>query len=88
MWDANLICLVYDPLEAELPDAGRLMMSDGEGQVQVNTRSKKLRGEFKSHFSQRLEQMQQLSGQRGIPLLPLQTTLPVLEQVRDLLGRR
>ncbi|MDA7949281.1 MAG: DUF58 domain-containing protein [Hyphomicrobiaceae bacterium] len=80
--------LVYDPLEAELPDLGPLVVGDGELQVEVDTGNANLRKRFADIFSERLAEIRQFLLRREIPVLPLHTGLPVPEQVRKLLGHR
>lgn len=77
---------VYDPLEQSLPEAGRLLFSDGLSQLEFNTGEQKLRRAFRRNFEQRLERMQETSRRHAIPLLPVHSEAPVLDQVRDILG--
>jgi uncharacterized protein (DUF58 family) len=81
-----LTAFIYDPLEKELPAAGRLRFADGEGQLEADTSSKKLRTAFQNDFERRLEWMRSASRRFSIPLLPLHTSSPVSEQIRDVLG--
>ena len=81
-----LTAFIFDPLERDMPAAGRLRFADGEGQLEADTSDKKLRRAFQSEFEQRLEWMQSASRRFSIPILSLQTTLPVTEQIRDALG--
>ena len=83
-----LSIFVYDPLEQVMPAAGRLVFSDGSSQMEFNTSERALTDAYKKDFEQRLERMQQTSRRHSIPLLPVHTAAPVLEQVRDQLGRR
>ena len=81
-----LTAFIFDPLEKNIPAAGRLRFADGENQVEDDTSDKKLRTAFQSDFEQRLEQMHVASRRYSIPLLPLDTDRPVPEQLRELLG--
>jgi uncharacterized protein (DUF58 family) len=83
-----LIVFIYDPLEARLPDAGRLVVAEGELQLEVNTSDHALRQRYDAEFTQRLERIRELSPQREIPVLPLSTARGVAEQVRELLGHQ
>jgi uncharacterized protein (DUF58 family) len=83
-----LVVFIYDPLEGALPDAGRLIMAEGELQLEVDTSDRSLRERYQMEFEQRLARIQELSRQREIPVLPLSTAEPVPEQVRRLLGDR
>jgi uncharacterized protein (DUF58 family) len=81
-----LTAFIFDPLEKDMPAAGRLRFADGEGQLEADTSSKKLRTAFQNEFNQRLEQMQSASRRFAMPLLPLDTCSPVSEQIRSALG--
>jgi len=81
-----ILLFVYDPLEQALPDAGHLAMSDGSGQLEVNTGNVPLRTGFADQFQNHLQEMQTLSRKQAIPLLQLSTEHPVLDQVREQLG--
>jgi len=81
-----LTAFIYDPLEKDMPAAGRLRFADDKGQLEVDTSSRKLRNAFQNEFEQRLEWMQSASRRLSIPVLELQTSSPVTEQIRDALG--
>ena len=81
-----LSAFIYDPLEQQIPQAGRLVFSDGVDQLEFNTEEKSLRDAYGSDFQQRIERMKATSRKHSIPLLPIHTAAPVLDQVRDLLG--
>jgi uncharacterized protein (DUF58 family) len=81
-----LLILVHDPLEAALPAAGTLVMSDGRRQLEVDTADSSLRDRFSAEYSARVEKLTQLSRRRAVPLLPLETETPVADQFRALIG--
>jgi uncharacterized protein (DUF58 family) len=83
-----LSVFVYDPLEQTLPEAGRLVFSDERSQLEFNTSERALREAFSQDFQQRIERMQASSRKHAIPLLPVHTAAPVLEQVRAELGQQ
>ena len=83
-----LVVFVHDPLEAELPDLGRLVAGDGELQLAFDSDDETLRRRFAEDFSERLDAARKTLQQRAIPVLSVHTGLPVAEQVRGLLGRR
>ena len=83
-----ILVFVVDPIEQALPAAGHLAMSDGSAQLEVNTASRRLREGYAEHFLDHLEGMRELSLRQAIPLLQIDTTNPVLDQVRDQLGHR
>jgi uncharacterized protein (DUF58 family) len=78
--------LIYDPLEADLPDAGTMVMAEEEKQLEVDTSDRRLRSRFSEDFEQRLEWIRRMSRLRAIPLLPVHTGEGAAEQVRGLLG--
>jgi uncharacterized protein (DUF58 family) len=81
-----LSVFIYDPLERQMPEAGRLVFSDGLSQVEFDTTKKSLREAYRNDFQQRLDLMTDTSRRHAIPLLQVHTGAPVLEQVRDQLG--
>ncbi len=83
-----MFIMVYDPVEAELPRAGRLTGGDGKRQLVFNSSSRRLRDDFRADFDARLEALENLSRRHAIPLLPISTAEPVIGQVRRLLGHR
>ena len=82
-----LSVFIYDPLEQAMPEAGRLVFSDGLSQLEFNTGERALREAFSDDFQQRVERMRATSRRHAIPLLPVHTAAPVLDQVRDELGQ-
>ena len=81
-----IVCLIYDPLETQLPQGGKLVVSDGEFQMEVDTASGKVQKEFAEIFDQRLHNTKEWLSKRGIPILPLSTAESVISQVRRTLG--
>ncbi len=77
---------IFDPLESELPDAGRLTISEAGRQLEVDSSDRKLRARFRGEFEDRLDRIREISRSRSIPLLPIETGRDVAEQVRGLLG--
>jgi uncharacterized protein (DUF58 family) len=82
-----LSVFVYDPLEAQIPAAGRLVFSDGRRQVEFDSGERRLRDAYRADFEQRLAGMQATSRRYDIPLLPVHTAAPVVEQLQNVLGR-
>lgn len=81
-----LSVFIYDPLEQSMPEAGRLVFSDGLSQLEFDTGAKALREAYRSDFDKRIGRMKAASRRHSIPLIPVHTAAPVLEQVRDVLG--
>ncbi|MGD8346527.1 MAG: DUF58 domain-containing protein [Lysobacterales bacterium] len=81
-----LSVFVYDPLEQAMPEAGRLVFSDGTSQLEFDTAQRRPRQAYENDFQQRTERMAATSRKHAIPLLKISTAANVLEQVRDQLG--
>ncbi len=82
-----LVLFIYDPLEAELPESGKLVISNGDLQLQVDADDAQLRRRFSEDFEERLSSARSLLLKRQVPVLPISTARPVIEQVRDHLGQ-
>jgi len=80
-----IMSVVYDPMEEELPPASRLVVADGELQLEVDGNDRSLRHKFRDDFRQRLDWMRRVTRQRETPLLPISTHEDVAEQLRKLL---
>ncbi len=77
---------VYDPIEADLPDTGRLVVAEEELQLEVETSDKKFRKQFSDKFNDRLNWIKEMSRLRSIPVIPIHTGEGVAEQIRKSLG--
>ena len=51
-------------------------------QLEFNTAEKILREDYGNDFQQRLDRMRATSRRHAIPLLPIHTAAPVLEQIK------
>jgi uncharacterized protein (DUF58 family) len=83
-----LFAFVHDPLEAELPDAGRLVFGDGQGQLEVDTRQRGLQKRYRKGFASLRAEGRQFLVHREMPVIPLDTRFEVADQVRRQLGAR
>ena len=83
-----LALYIYDPLEARLPSFGKVIVSQGDLQLEVNTGDGRLRRRFAEQFENSLKTARDLMLKRGIPVLPIRTAGGVREQFMDLLGHR
>lgn len=82
-----LAALIYDPLEAALPDVSRrLVMSTAAAQLEIDLADHRLRQGFAADFQARLASITEAARQRSIPLLPIATDEDVATQIRRLLG--
>ena len=82
-----LSIFIYDPFEAELPEAGRLVVAEGSQQLEINLGDGRLRKRYQSDFQERLDWFQTISRRRKIPLLSISTEHDVGIQIRRKLGQ-
>lgn len=79
--------LVFDPLEKALPDSSRLVLSDGDMQIQVDVDKGDLKGKYTDHFVSTVNFLQAELNKHGIPVMPMNTHDPVQDQVRQSIGQ-
>ena len=77
---------VYDPARTELPERGRLVVSDGELHVELDVGKAATSRRLIDLAHERLASVMAWQGDLGVPVLPLSTDEDVLEQTRRLLG--
>jgi len=83
-----LVSFVFDPLEADLPEAGTFVVSDGERQMEVNTARQSLREEYRREFGERRATAKRFLLTREVAVLPLCTDADVADQIMRALGAR
>ena len=81
-----LTALIYDPLEANIPEAGKMVLAENDLQLEIDTSDNKLRKLFAEDFNSRLTMIKEISQQRSIPVIPIHTGEGVAEQIRKALG--
>jgi uncharacterized protein (DUF58 family) len=81
-----LALFIYDPLEAHLPESWKMVVSQGELQLEVDTGDGRLRERFAGQLEQNLRSATDLLLKRGIPILPIQTSEGIRDQLWRLLG--
>ena len=65
-----------DPLEGTLPRAGHYAVTDGESRSELNTASRQLRQQYRDSFNARQQQLKEITGRLGIPVLSASTAQP------------
>jgi uncharacterized protein (DUF58 family) len=80
--------LIHDPLALELPDNGRLVVTEGELQVELDLGDKKIHEPLLGSSRSRLQGVMEYLKRLAIPVLPVHTGEDVIDQVRYLLGNR
>jgi uncharacterized protein (DUF58 family) len=80
--------LVYDPLERKLPKTGKMLVSDGELQIQIDSSKTTLAEAFSRKFNDRIEYLQNELTGYGVPVILVDTIHPILDQIQKALGGR
>jgi len=83
-----MVALVFDPLEKKLPDQHRLVFSDGDMQIQVDTGKAGLGEQYRRDFDSRIDYLQAELNKHRIPVLPVNTCEAVQTQLRKAFGER
>jgi hypothetical protein len=83
----DIICsLVFDPLERDISNANNLVVSDGKFQLEIDPVHQGLGGKFEASFKSSIAHVQGELKRHHIPVLPVDTTTPVADQLREQLG--
>lgn len=80
--------LVYDPLALRIPLSGRLVVTQGELQVEVAADRKQVHEPLSDFFSGRLHDVAELLRRSRVPLLSIDTADDTVAQLRRELGRQ
>jgi uncharacterized protein (DUF58 family) len=81
-----MAAMIYDPIESELPEAGRLVVAEENHQLEINSSDRGLRSRYQENFQARLDWIKQMSRFRSIPLIPIHTGEDPTAQIRKHLG--
>jgi uncharacterized protein (DUF58 family) len=83
----DVICsLIYDPLERDISKANNLVVSDGQFQLEIDPVSQGLGEKFEASFESSVAHVQAELKRHQIPVLPINTTAPTVDQLRKQLG--
>ncbi len=83
-----VVAFVFDPLEADLPRADGLVVSDGARQMEVDATQGRLREDFRRSFDERRATAKRFLLTREVAVLPIRTDDDITDQViRELGGR-
>ncbi|MEH6551644.1 MAG: DUF58 domain-containing protein [Pseudomonadales bacterium] len=80
--------LIFDPLEQHLPDAKQFVVSDGDMQIAVDGSGGQIKSDYTQGFVSNVEFLQHELQRYGIPVLPINTVDPVLDQLRAAVGAK
>lgn len=83
----DVICsLIYDPLERDISQAEKLVVSDGKFQLEIDPASQGLGEKFEASFESSIAHVQAELKRHQIPVIPVDTVTPVADQLREKLG--
>jgi len=83
----DIICsLIFDPLERDISRASDLVVSDGRYQLQIDPNEQGLGEKFEASFESSMAHVQGELKRHRIPVLPVETSTPVSDQLREKLG--
>jgi uncharacterized protein (DUF58 family) len=83
----DIICaLVFDPLERDISLAHSLVVSDGQYQLEIDPDRAELGKKFVRSFETSIAQVQSELRRHDIPVLPIDTATPAVDQLREKLG--
>lgn len=77
------LVLTYDPLETELPEAGRYFFSDGEGMLPVDCADRVLRRTFHGRFTEHRDSLAAWCRRHRIRFSTIGTQQPLVAGLRD-----
>jgi uncharacterized protein (DUF58 family) len=78
-----LLLPVADALDHALPNAGLLRFTEHDAQLELDSQDAHLRQAYRDVGAARQARWQRLGQKLGVPLLPLNTQSPMLEQLRE-----
>lgn len=81
-----IVTFIFDPLEENLPGAGRLVFCHAGRQLEVDTNSTALRRDYAADFEQRQSAIDQFCRSGQVPRLRVSTEYDVAEQICARLG--
>jgi uncharacterized protein (DUF58 family) len=81
-----ILCPVTDPIAGEIPAGLKLVVSDGELQVELDTASGEIHKRLSDFSSGRLSEILSWQKRYGLPVLPLSAGEDTIPQVRRLTG--
>ncbi len=82
-----VMLFIYDALENQLPPKGSYRLSDGEGDITLNTANQQLVKNYHNRFMQHKAHLQELAQKHRLLLLHCATTDDPLTQLQHGLGR-
>ncbi|RDI97809.1 DUF58 domain-containing protein [Dyella solisilvae] len=81
-----IAALVFDPSARAIPDRGKIVVTEGELQLELDFERRTVREPLGRMFDTRLQQTVALLQRCGVPLLAMDTEQPTVAQMAHLLG--
>ena len=81
-----IVAFVFDPLEKHLPEKASLVVSDGDVQIEVDSKKGEIKERFTAEFASSFNQVSKDLKKYGVPMIPIDTVAPVEDQLRVALG--
>ncbi len=81
-----LCALLYDPVKTTMPDVGRLLVSRGEVQLELDTGRRREMQDLGQYFSADLAEIKNILARVGVPVLLIETETDPVDQIRHQLG--
>lgn len=83
-----LLFMVHDPLAREMPQSGRIALTDGITRIEVDSSFTQVQKQFPGVLAGRIEQLHEELSNFGVPTLPFNNVDDVALQMRQLLGKQ
>jgi len=77
-----VLVFIYDPLESHLPEKGRYRFTDDKRDVVIDTGDRQRLVKYQQHFSQRLDQLEQIAKKMGLAFIQCSTTDDPIQRLR------
>jgi len=81
-----IAALIHDPTALALPAIERAVVSDGQLQIELDLAAVRTRTQVEAMLAERMQQVQRLEDELGVPVLPIGTGGDVAGQLRRALG--
>jgi uncharacterized protein (DUF58 family) len=82
-----IVTPVFDPLSKHFPERGRIVVSDGELQLDLDTAKGSVRQRLSEVGDKRMQAIMKWWEELAVPVAPLMTDRDPMDQIRELLGR-
>ncbi|WNC73858.1 DUF58 domain-containing protein [Thalassotalea psychrophila] len=81
-----IFCHVSDPLEHQLATMSQMVISDGDMQIEVSSKTPQLQQKFQQDVIEKLDLFAKVASKYRIPVLPFDTLTATEKQLRKALG--